>query len=171
MNSEFKLIKGAKVVNQGIISSSDVLIKGEIIHKISSEIILRDNFDLIDGKNKYLIPGCIDDQVHFREPGLTHKATIESESKACIAGGITSFFEMPNTVPNTTNEYFLKEKLKIAKNTSWANFGFMLGGTNDNYDDILKTDKRLIPALKLFLGSSTGNMLVDNKKIIKKIFF
>ena len=170
MNSEFKLIKGAKVVNQGIISSSDVLIKGEIIHKISSEIIFRDNFDLIDGKNKYLIPGCIDDQVHFREPGLTHKGTIESESKACIAGGITSFFEMPNTVPNTTNEYFLKEKLKIAKNTSWANFGFMLGGTNDNYDDILKTDKRLIPALKLFLGSSTGNMLVDNKKIIKKIF-
>ena len=170
MSSEYKLIKGAKVVNQGIISSSDVLIKGEIIYKISSEIILRDNFDLIDGKNKYLIPGCIDDQVHFREPGLTHKATIESESKACIAGGITSFFEMPNTVPNTTNEYFLKEKLKIAKNTSWANFGFMLGGTNDNFDDILKTDKRLIPALKLFLGSSTGNMLVDNKKIIKKIF-
>ena len=95
------------------------------------------NKNLIDGKNKYLIPGCIDDQVHFREPGLTHKGTIESESKACIAGGITSFFEMPNTVPNTTNEYFLKEKLKIAKNTSWANFGFMLGGRDDTISEII----------------------------------
>ena len=165
------IIKNANIISEGKIFESDILIEDFFISKISKSISPNfPNTKIIDAEGNFVIPGIIDDQVHFREPGLTHKATIESESKACIAGGITSFFDMPNTVPNTTNEYFLKEKLKIAKNTSWANFGFMLGGTNDNFDDILKTDKRLIPALKLFLGSSTGNMLVDNKKIIKKIF-
>ena len=117
-----------------------------------------------------MLPGLIDDQVHFREPGLTHKATIETESKAAVAGGITSFIEMPNTVPQATTIEKLEEKFSIAEKTSWANYSFMFGGTNDNLEEILKVDENKVAGLKLFLGSSTGNMLVDNPKVLEEIF-
>ena len=117
-----------------------------------------------------MIPGMIDDQVHFREPGLTHKANIFTESRAAIAGGITSFIEMPNTIPNATTITELNKKFDIASNTSYANYSFMFGGTNDNLDEILKVDSKKVAALKLFLGSSTGNMLVDNPKVLEEIF-
>ena len=117
-----------------------------------------------------MLPGLIDDQVHFREPGLTHKATIETESKAAVAGGITSFIEMPNTVPQATTIEKLEEKFSIAKKTSWANYSFMFGGTNDNIDEILKVDSQKVAGLKLFLGSSTGNMLVDDPEVLEEIF-
>ncbi len=164
------LIKNAQVVNEGKIFKSDILIKGDFISEISKKILFKENYRLIDAKNKLLIPGVIDDQVHFREPGLTHKATINSESKAAIAGGITSFIEMPNTIPQTTTLKELENKFQLAKNNSYANYSFMFGGTNDNIDEIKKLDKKIVPALKLFLGSSTGNMLVDDQKILKEIF-
>ena len=164
------LIKNAQVVNEGKIFKSDILIKGDFISEISNKIVHKENYRLIDAKNKLLIPGVIDDQVHFREPGLTHKATINSESKAAIAGGITSFIEMPNTIPQTTTLKELENKFQLAKNNSYANYSFMFGGTNDNIDEIKKLDNKTVPALKLFLGSSTGNMLVDDQKILKEIF-
>ena len=117
------------------------------------------------------MPGMIDDQVHFREPGLTHKANISTESRAAIAGGITSFIEMPNTIPNATTITELNKKFDIASNTSYANYSFMFGGTNNNLDEILKVDPKKVAALKLFLGSSTGNMLVDNPKVLEEIFY
>ena len=116
------------------------------------------------------MPGVIDDQVHFREPGLTHKATIASESKAAVAGGITTFIEMPNTVPQATTQKLLQDKFEIAEKESYANFSFMMGGTNDNLDELLKTDPKNVAAIKLFLGSSTGNMLVDDEEVLEKIF-
>ena len=125
---------------------------------------------VIDASGKYLIPGLIDDQVHFREPGLTHKATIGSESRAAVAGGITTFIEMPNTVPQATNQQLLQEKFNIAEKTSYANYSFMFGGTNDNLEELLKTDPKTVAGIKLFLGSSTGNMLVDNLEVLEKIF-
>lgn len=164
------LIKNAQVVNEGKIFKSDILIKGDFISEISNKIVHKENYRLIDAKNKLLIPGVIDDQVHFREPGLTQKATINSESKAAIAGGITSFIEMPNTIPQTTTLKELENKFQLAKNNSYANYSFMFGGTNDNIDEIKKLDNKTVPALKLFLGSSTGNMLVDDQKILKEIF-
>ena len=165
------LIKNARVVNEGKIKKRDVLIDGDIILKISKYINVNINdVNIIEANNNYLIPGLIDDQVHFREPGLTHKATIETESKAAVAGGITSFIEMPNTVPQSTTIAKLEEKFLIAKNTSWANYSFMFGGTNDNLNEILKVDPKNVAGLKLFLGSSTGNMLVDNPKVIEEIF-
>tara|TARA_B100001094_G_scaffold93172_1_gene89047 strand:- start:9962 stop:11299 length:1338 start_codon:yes stop_codon:yes gene_type:complete len=164
------LIKNARIVNEGKIFKSDLLIKDEIIYEISKDILIKDHYKLINAKNKLLIPGVIDDQVHFREPGLTHKATINSESKAAIAGGITSYIEMPNTVPQTTTLKKLEDKFELAKNNSYANYSFMFGGTNDNIDEIKKLNKKNVPALKLFLGSSTGNMLVDDQKVLKEIF-
>ena len=165
------LIKNARVVNEGKIKKRDVLIDGDIILKISKHINVNINdVNIIEANNNYLIPGLIDDQVHFREPGLTHKATIETESKAAVAGGITSFIEMPNTIPQSTTIARLEEKFLIAKNTSWANYSFMFGGTNDNLNEILKVDPKNVAGLKLFLGSSTGNMLVDNPKVIEEIF-
>ena len=125
---------------------------------------------VIDASGKYLIPGLIDDQVHFREPGLTHKATIGSESRAAVAGGITTFIEMPNTVPQATNQQLLQDKFNIAEKTSYANYSFMFGGTNDNLEELLKTDPKTVAGIKLFLGSSTGNMLVDNLEVLEKIF-
>jgi len=125
---------------------------------------------VIDASGKYLIPGLIDDQVHFREPGLTHKATIDSESRAAVAGGITTFIEMPNTVPQATNQQLLQDKFNIAEKTSFANYSFMFGGTNDNLEELLKTDPKTVAGIKLFLGSSTGNMLVDNLEVLEKIF-
>ena len=165
------LIKNARVVNEGNIKKRDILIDGDIILKISKSInVNATDVNIIEADNNYLIPGLIDDQVHFREPGLTHKATIETESKAAVAGGITSFIEMPNTVPQSTTIAKLEEKFLIAKNTSWANYSFMFGGTNNNLNEILKVDPKNVAGLKLFLGSSTGNMLVDNPKVIEEIF-
>ena len=164
------LIKGATIVNENNVFKGDVLIEGQYIKQISEEIIVTDNVEVINAKGKYLIPGMIDDQVHFREPGLTHKANIATESKAAIAGGITSFIEMPNTVPQATTQELLEGKFEIASKTSYANYSFMFGGTNDNLDELLKTNSRNVAGIKLFLGSSTGNMLVDNEETLEKIF-
>ena len=165
------LIKNARIVNQGKILQSDLLIEGQKIKEIAPSISSKNADTLvIDAENKFLLPGMIDDQVHFREPGLTHKANIETESRAAIAGGITSFIEMPNTKPQATTIEKLEEKFTRASKTSYANYSFMFGGTNDNLDEILKIDSKNVAALKLFLGSSTGNMLVDNPEVLEKIF-
>jgi len=165
------LIRNATVVNEGISEKLDILIVGNIIKEISEKISnFPVNTDIIDANNKLIMPGVIDDQVHFREPGLTHKATIASESKAAVAGGITSFIEMPNTVPQATTQKLLEDKFEIAENESYANFSFMMGGTNDNLEELLKTDPKNVAAIKLFLGSSTGNMLVDDEEVLEKIF-
>jgi len=164
------LIKNATIVNENEVFKGDVLIKNELILKIATTISPSDDVTVINADGKLLIPGFIDDQVHFREPGLTHKANITTESKAAIAGGITSFIEMPNTVPQATTQVLLEEKFKIAAATSYANYSFMFGGTNDNLDELLKTDPKKVAAIKLFLGSSTGNMLVDNEVVLEKIF-
>ncbi|QXP72965.1 dihydroorotase [Tenacibaculum sp. AHE15PA] len=164
------LIKNANIVNENKVFKGDVLIEGNYIKEISVEISTTSNVEVIDATGKYLIPGMIDDQVHFREPGLTHKANIATESKAAIAGGITSFIEMPNTVPQATTQQLLEDKFKIASKTSYANYSFMFGGTNDNLEELLKTNPRNVAGIKLFLGSSTGNMLVDNEAVLEKIF-
>lgn len=165
------LIKNAQIVNEGKIVKGDVLIQEDRIAEVSLSISVKNsNTVVIDADGYYLVPGMIDDQVHFREPGLTHKATIATESRAAVAGGITSFIEMPNTVPQATTIELLEEKFAIAKETSWANYSFMFGGTNDNLEEILKVDETKVAGLKLFLGSSTGNMLVDDPKILEEIF-
>ncbi|MDC1464200.1 dihydroorotase [Polaribacter sp.] len=164
------LIQNATIVNENKIFKGDVLIENEIITKISSKIKPTKNVEIINADGKYLIPGFIDDQVHFREPGLTHKANIATESRAAIAGGITTFIEMPNTVPQATTQDLLEDKFKIAAVDSYANYSFMFGGTNDNLEELLKTDPKKVAGIKLFLGSSTGNMLVDNEEILEKIF-
>jgi len=171
MQHSVTLIKNANIVNEGKVFSGDVLIDGEYIKEVNDSISAKSsNINIIDAEGKYLLPGVIDDQVHFREPGLTHKATIESESRAAVAGGITSFIEMPNTDPQTTTIERLNEKFEIASKTSYANYSFMFGGTNDNLDEILKLDPKKVAALKLFLGSSTGNMLVDSPDVLENIF-
>ena len=164
------LIKNAQIVNEGVIFQGDLLIEGDFISKIGSDLKAPAHAKIIDAKGKYLLPGAIDDQVHFREPGLTHKATIGSESRAAVAGGITTFIEMPNTVPQATNQQLLQDKFNIAEKTSYANYSFMFGGTNDNLEELLKTDPKTVAGIKLFLGSSTGNMLVDNLEVLEKIF-
>ena len=165
------LIKNATIVNEGIIFNGDVLIQNELIAEVAASIsIFPDNCIVIDATGKYLLPGFIDDQVHFREPGLTHKGTIETESRAAIAGGITSFIEQPNTVPNAITQELLEQKYQIAAQSSYANYSFMMGGTNDNLEEILKTNPRNVAGLKLFLGSSTGDMLVDSSQALEKIF-
>ena len=165
------LIKNARIVNEGSIFKGNLLIEGKKIKKFgSSQYSINNQTKIIDAKNKFLLPGMIDDQVHFREPGLTHKGDIASESKAAIAGGITSFIEMPNTIPQATTIHNLDEKFKIASEKSFANYSFMFGGTNDNIDEILKVNSKNVAGLKLFLGSSTGNMLVDNPDVLEKIF-
>jgi len=165
------LIKNAKIVNQGTITEGDVLIEDEYISEIAEQISVKSSdWKIIDAEGNYLIPGMIDDQVHFREPGLTHKADIESESKAAVAGGITSFIEQPNTVPNAVTQELLEDKYKIASEKSYANYSFMMGATNDNLDEVLKTNPKNVAGIKMFLGSSTGNMLVDNPEVIEKIF-
>ncbi len=165
------LIKNAQVVNEGSIAHLDILIEGDRIAEISESISVKSaETRVIEADGCYVLPGLIDDQVHFREPGLTHKATIETESKAAVAGGITSFIEMPNTVPQATTVELLEEKFTRAAETSWANYSFMFGGTNDNLEEILKVDEQKVAGLKLFLGSSTGNMLVDDPKVLEEIF-
>ncbi|NQX86770.1 MAG: dihydroorotase [Flavobacteriaceae bacterium] len=171
MNQKIKLIKNGRIVNEGQIFKGDILIEGEIIKEIAPSISPKSpNVHVFDAENNFIIPGAIDDQVHFREPGLTHKANIETESRAAVAGGITTFIEMPNTNPQTTTVEKLEEKFEIASKSSYANYSFMFGGTNDNLDEILKLDPKKVAGLKLFLGSSTGNMLVDNPEVLEKIF-
>ena len=164
------LIKEASIVNEGVTFIGSILIENSLIKKISSEEIIGDFDQIINGENLHVIPGMIDDQVHFREPGLTHKANIYSESKAAIAGGITSFMEMPNTFPNTITQELLEAKYTIAKNNSLANYSFYMGATNNNLEEVLKTDPKSVCGVKIFMGSSTGNMLVDNKATLEDIF-
>lgn len=165
------LIKNAKIVNEGSIFEGDVLIENNIIRQIAESISAKSSESvIIDAEGNFLIPGVIDDQVHFREPGLTHKGDIASESKAAVAGGITSYIEQPNTVPNAVTQELLEEKYQIASKTSYANYSFMMGGTNDNLEEILKTNPKNVAGLKLFLGSSTGDMLVDSSASLEKIF-
>lgn len=164
------LIKNAKIVNENQIFESDLLIENDLISKIGEHLAEENVDQIIDASGKYLLPGIIDDQVHFREPGLTWKGDIESESRSAVAGGITSFMEQPNTVPNAVTQELLEEKYKIAAEKSFANYSFMMGGTNDNLEEVLKTNPQNVAGIKLFLGSSTGNMLVDNPETLEKIF-
>lgn len=164
------LIKNATIVNENNTFLGDVLIENELIKQIATNIESDKNTQIIDAKGSYLIPGFIDDQVHFREPGLTHKATIATESRAAAAGGITTFIEQPNTIPNATTQKLLEDKFEIASKTSYVNYSFMFGGTNDNLEELLKTDPKKVAGIKLFLGSSTGNMLVDDVEVLEKIF-
>ena len=153
------LIKDATLVNEGKVIQKDLLIKGETIASICDSISPSSSMEVIEARGLHLLPGWIDDQVHFREPGLTHKATIASESRAAVAGGITSFLEMPNTIPQTTNFNALLDKHAIAEKSSIANFGFLFGGTNENLKDIIQIDDTKVAGIKLFLGSSTGKCL------------
>ena len=164
------LIKSAFVVNEGETKKMDVLIEAGKIAQIKEVITIDDQTVLVEAEGKFLLPGLIDDQVHFREPGLTHKACIRTESRAAVAGGITSFIEMPNTNPQTTTREELDRKFAIADQDALANYSFMFGGTNDNFEEIKKLDITQVAGLKLFLGSSTGNMLVDNEEVLRKIF-
>jgi dihydroorotase len=163
------LIKNAKVVNDNKIFEGDILVEDDIIQKIGKNLS-EVNSKLIDAGGNYILPGVIDDQVHFREPGLTHKGDIASESRAAIAGGITTFMEQPNTNPQTTSIKKLEDKFTRAADTSYANYSFLFGGTNDNLEELKRLDKNACSGVKLFLGSSTGNMLVDDEEVIEKIF-
>lgn len=163
------LIKNARIVNEGTTQTGDVLIENGLIKEVGPSIE-NDSVQNIDAQGKYLLPGMIDDQVHFREPGLTHKANIETESRAAVAGGITTFIEQPNTVPQATTQKLLQDKFDIAEKSSYTNYSFMFGGTNDNLEELLKTNPKNVAGIKLFLGSSTGNMLVDNPEVLEKIF-
>lgn len=163
------LLKNGTVVNEGASKEYDVLIRKNRIEKIGKNLS-DDSATIIDLAGKYIMPGCIDDQVHFREPGLTHKGNIYSESRAAVAGGITSFMEMPNTSPNATTQELLEDKYQIAKTHSIANYSFFMGATNDNLDEVLKTDASKVCGVKVFMGSSTGNMLVDNEKTLAGLF-
>ena len=164
------LIKGAKVVNEGSINTLDVLIKGAYIGETEKNITPQKGWEVIDAKGLFLLPGMIDDQVHFREPGVTYKADINSESKAAIAGGITSFMEMPNTKPNAVTQKLLQDKYDLASEKSMANYSFFMGATNDNLDEVLKTDPKTVCGVKVFMGSSTGNMLVDDTTTLERLF-
>lgn len=163
------LLKNAKTVNEGTIKVQDILIHDDIIERLGTNISLN-NAKTIDCEENWVIPGVIDDQVHFREPGLTHKGTIATESRAAVAGGITSFMEQPNTNPQTTTIEKLEEKFQMAAASSFANYSFLFGGTNDNLEELKKVDPKSCSGIKLFLGSSTGNMLVDDEQVIENIF-
>ncbi len=167
------LIKDASIVNEGKIFSGSILIENGLISEIftgSTDDFKDDNTEVISAKGKYIIPGLIDDQVHFREPGLTHKGDIYTESRAAVAGGITSFMEMPNTNPQTTTIELLEEKFNIAAKNSIANYSFFIGATNDNITQLLAADSSITAGIKIFMGSSTGNMLVDNHGVLNEIF-
>ncbi len=164
------LILNARLVNEGTIIEKDVFIKDGLIDKISGDLSHLSADKIIDGTGKFLLPGVIDDQVHFREPGLTHKGNLYTEPKAAVAGGTTSFMEMPNTVPNALTQELLQDKYDIAAKSSLANYSFFMGTSNDNYDEVMRTNVKNICGLKIFMGSSTGNMLVDDEAILSKIF-
>ena len=163
------LLKNATIINEGETMQADLLIRGERIEKIASSIT-DSTAKVIDLEGKWLMPGMIDDQVHFREPGLTHKGDIYTESRAAVAGGITSFMEMPNTVPNALTQELLEDKYQIAKKNSLANYSFFMGASNDNIEEVLKTNHQDVCGVKVFMGSSTGNMLVDNEQTLTNIF-
>jgi len=166
------LLKNISVVNENNISEKDVYLKNGRIEKIGNQIDVKEKVTEINGEGKHLFPGVIDDQVHFREPGLTHKATIYTESKAAVAGGVTSFMEMPNTIPNALTGELLEDKYNIAKYNSLANYSFFMGVSNTNAEEVLKMNKRKndVCGVKIFMGSSTGNMLVDSEPALHKIF-
>jgi dihydroorotase len=168
------LIKNAQIVNEGRVFKGAVLIDGEFIVRIFSGDVIPDETTygatLIDAAGKYLVPGAIDDQVHFREPGLTHKGEIATESRAAVAGGVTSYMEMPNTNPQAVTQELLEQKYLRAAEVSAANYSFYMGATNDNLDEVLKTDGSKVCGIKIFMGSSTGNMLVDNEDVLSEIF-
>ena len=166
------LFKNIQVVNEGKIIVSDLLTEGERIEKIASNIAVQGNVIEIDGTGKYLFPGVIDDQVHFREPGMTHKASIYTESKAAVAGGVTSFMEMPNTIPNALTKELLDDKYAIAQQHALANYSFFMGTSNDNAEEVLKMNqfKEQVCGVKIFMGASTGNMLVDSHTTLDTVF-
>jgi dihydroorotase len=168
-NMNSYIIKNATIVNEGKQTQADVYIKNQRIEKIAPQVNIQGAIE-IDASDKYLFPGFIDDQVHFREPGLTHKAEIYTEAKAAVAGGITSFMEMPNTVPNTLTQELLANKYAIGAKKSLANYSFFMGASNDNLEEVLKTDIKDVCGIKVFMGSSTGNMLVDNRQTLEGIF-
>ena len=163
-------ILNAQIVNEGTVRSADLLIENAFIARIESDLSSVDTDRTVDAAGAYLLPGLIDDQVHFREPGLTHKATIHSESRAAVAGGITSYMEMPNTVPNTLTQALLQDKYDIAARDSLANYSFYMGVSNENLDEVLRTDPEQVCGLKIFMGSSTGNMLVDSEQTLRNVF-
>lgn len=163
------LIKNGQVVNRGKIEVKDILIKNGFIERIDNQIDTHADIE-IDAEGKHVIPGIIDDQVHFREPGLTHKGSIFSESRAAVAGGVTSFMEMPNVNPPSVSQALLSEKYQIGKQNALANYSFYMGATNDNLEEVLKTDRQNVCGVKVFMGSSTGNMLVDNTKTLENLF-
>ena len=163
------ILKNGVVVNEGLKQHVDILIQNGKIQKIGKGLS-SEHAEVIDVNGSYILPGCIDDQVHFREPGLTHKASIYTESRAAVAGGITSYMEMPNTVPNATTQKLLEDKYVIASKNSIANYSFFMGATNDNLEEVLKTDPKAVCGIKVFMGSSTGNMLVDNKETLEGLF-
>ena len=163
------LIRNALLINEGKIFLADVFIQNGLIAQIGQSLDVQAD-DSIDAEEKYLMPGIIDDQVHFREPGLTHKGELYTESKAAVAGGITSFMEMPNTKPQTLTQELLEQKYQRAKEVSLANYSFFMGASNDNLEEVLKTDPKNVGAIKIFMGSSTGNMLVDDKSVLENIF-
>ena len=166
------LIKNTNIVNEGKTIQGDVLIKNGRIEKIANQINAQEAVIEMNGENQFLLPGVIDDQVHFREPGLTHKANIYSEAKAAVAGGVTSFMEMPNTQPPVFTQTLLEDKYKIGANISLANYSFYMGTSQDNWEEVLKTNdkKNEVCGIKIFMGSSTGNLLVDNPLVLEKIF-
>ena len=164
------LICNARLVNEGRIFEADVLVEDGFIGQIAADLSGRRADQIIDARGQYLLPGIIDDQVHFREPGLTHKATIHSESRAAVAGGVTTFMEMPNTVPNALTQQLLADKYAIAAQSSVANYSFFMGASNNNLDEVLRTDPRMVCGIKVFMGSSTGNMLVDNRRVLEDLF-
>ncbi|MCG8477161.1 MAG: dihydroorotase, partial [Cytophagales bacterium] len=164
------LIQNANIVNEGQVIAGDVFVKDGIIRKIGANLSAEGADRVIDASGKHLFPGVIDDQVHFREPGLTHKADLYTESRAAVAGGVTSYMEMPNTIPQTVTQELLEEKYKRASEVSLANYSFYMGATNDNLDEVLKTDPEKVCGVKAFMGSSTGNMLVDKEETLEGLF-
>ena len=168
--SETILLKSGTIVNEGKSIEADILIKDGIIAKIDSNITVHENHTIVDLSGKLILPGCIDDQVHFREPGLTHKANLFTESRAAVAGGITSFMEMPNTVPNALTQDLLEDKYLRAAKDSIANYSFFMGASNENVEEVLKTNEKDVCGVKIFMGSSTGNMLVDNEATLENLF-
>ncbi|HJN06658.1 MAG TPA: dihydroorotase, partial [Bacteroidales bacterium] len=172
MSSVKKVISGATIVNEGLSFIGDVFLIDNVIEKITSFSDTSDytGYEIINAVGLYLLPGVIDDQVHFRDPGLTYKGDIYTESKAAVAGGVTSFMDMPNTIPNCLTQELLEEKYQHAAITSLANYSFYMGASNDNLEEIIKTDPHTVCGVKVFMGSSTGNMLVDNEKTLSGIF-
>ena len=170
MDKKYLLIRNARIVNRGAITEGDILAHGTYVERIAPSIPEPPGAEIIDARGLYAMPGIIDDQVHFREPGLTHKADIASESRAAVAGGVTSFMEMPNVAPPTLSVALLEEKYRRAAAVSPANYSFYMGASNDNYDEVMRADLRTVCGIKIFMGSSTGNMLVDDPQTLERLF-